>query len=98
MTFVLHHLDTAKAQAVLKKAQAHTRAGGVHVIVTFANAGELYTRNKHSQRYYPSQATLGDLYADWTILKLEQKEVTTMAKHKDGTPMKNQLLTVIAQK
>lgn len=97
MTFVLHHLTNEDALRVIQQAQAGTKADGIHIIVTFEDRGELFERNKHTKRFYPNEASLRELYREWEIICIESKEVTTMARHKNGNNLKNQLLVFVAR-
>lgn len=98
MTFVLHHLKTTDALAVIKKLQAQTTILGVHFIATFMNEGGLYERAKKSNRFYPDVDTIQSLYEGWQIHVADTKAVTTLAKDKQGQPFSNQTLFFIAQK
>ena len=95
-TFVLHHIDDADARRLIAEAQTHTAQQGVHVLSTFANKGALYDRNEKSNRFYPSEAKVRELYADWDIRELSVHETTTHARHKNGERMKNDVLSMIA--
>lgn len=96
LTFVLHHLDTSDARKLILGAKEHTMNGGVHVISTFSNQGDLHDRNETSKRFYPDEATLRELYKDWDIKEISDNEVTTHARDKNGERMKNHTLTLIA--
>jgi tellurite methyltransferase len=96
-SFVLHHLPETDAQVTLQRLQSLTTTNGLHVIAAMANHGQLYERAKKSGRFYPSVQQLTDRYVGWTPLYLCQKVTTTFAKHKDGTPMKNDWLGAIFQ-
>jgi 2-polyprenyl-3-methyl-5-hydroxy-6-metoxy-1,4-benzoquinol methylase len=97
MTFVLHHLASEDAMQVIKKAQQGIRAQGLHIIATFGDNGELFERNKHTNRFYPNESMLRELYQDWNVISVLSKEVTTMARDKNGNNLKNQLLTLVAR-
>lgn len=98
ITFVLHHIDTEDAVAVIKKAQDHTAENGVHVIYTFANEGDLYERGMNKRRFYPSEAQMRELFEGWDIKEMTVSETTTHARHKNGERMKNQVIKMIAVK
>lgn len=98
LTFVLHHMDKLEAVKVIKEAQKHTVIGGINVIETFVNKGGLYERNKVTGRFYPCQKEIEELYKDWDIKELSIKEIMTMARNKEGKPMKNHAVSLLAQK
>ena len=97
-SFVLHHMAERDAQRVIKKAQKHTSDSGVHVLTTFSNEGGLYERNKLSGRFYPDHMCVAALYVDWEMLSLTTHKMTTKAKDKQGVPMQNQVVTLVARK
>lgn len=98
ITFVLHHINEADAQALIQKAQRHTTTGGVHVISTFSNRGDLANRNATSGRFYPSLDTLREWYAGWDIKELSEYETMTHARYKNGERMENHVLSLVAVK
>lgn len=95
---ILHHVDTDDAIKVLKEAQEHTHIGGLNIIATFGNKGGLSERNRNKKRFYPSVELVASLYTDWDIKELYSEEIRTLAKGKDGAPMQNQFINLVAQK
>lgn len=98
LTFVLHHMNSLDAKALIRKAQAHTAAGGVNILSTFSNQGGLYDRNQNNDRFYPSELDIRALYADWDIAVLDSEDILAHAKDKSGNRMKNEALSLIAIK
>lgn len=97
-TYVLHHLPEEQAIAVLANAKAKIRPGGVFVLVTFTDEGDLAERSVGKGRFYPSRAALESVYADWQILECTESEERSLATDKVGNPLRNQVITLIAQK
>lgn len=99
-TFVLHHIDANEVKKLIADARSHTSEGGINIIVTFANNGGLYERNvgKDTNRFYPDEKAMQELYTDWNILELTTHQTTTYAKDKQGNRMVNDVVTLVAQK
>ncbi len=99
-TFVLHFLTTDKAIECVRSMQAHTRQGGFNVITTFTTQGDLSKENQSdSDRFLiANQDVLKDLYADWDVHVLFEKETGLRKKREDGTPLTNMFVGLIAQK
>lgn len=95
-TFTLHHLNADDAKSLIEEAKVHTTPHGVHAIVVFANTGGLYERAKHSERFYPSREEIRDLYIDWELAELSTFETESLAKDKNGQPLRNQVISMIA--
>lgn len=97
-SFVLHHFTDADARRCITDAQTHTHKGGIHILYTFANEGGLYERSKKSERFYPSEQTMRELYPDWNIIELTTYETVTHARDKSGERMLNKVVMLIARK
>ena len=97
-TFVLHHINKIDAKKIILDMQNHTAKNGFNILVTFSNSGDLYGRNKNSERFYPSEKLVRELYSDWDIKELNIYETTTFARDKKGNRMKNHVVSLIANK
>lgn len=98
-TFVLHFLLTEKAIECIKNMQMHTKDGGFNVIATFTKQGDLLKGDPETRRFLvDGPDTLKELYADWDIHTLFEKETTLRKKGLDGAPLKNMFVGLIAQK
>jgi tellurite methyltransferase len=97
-TFVLHHLSSSDAKKLIYESKKNTNKGGVNIIVTFSKQGDLYERAKKSERFYPDEEMIRELYSDWDIKELNNYETKTLAKDKKGEIMKNYVISLIAIK
>ena len=98
LAFVLHHMSNAHARKIIDETKNCTVVGGLNIISTFMNEGELYERNEISGRFYPSLDDMRELYADWEIKELSSRQSVSFARNKDGSRMKNLTVELIAQK
>lgn len=97
-SFVLFHIDTADVEALIAEAKERTTPGGIHIIATFLNDGELYERSLKTNRFYPSEEDLRSLYRDWEIIDTEVEDIECHARHKDGSRMKNMAIYLTVRK
>jgi len=97
-SFVLHHMMEKDAKKVISDSMSHTNKGGVNIINTFSDDGGLYKRNIDSERFYPSEEVLKEIYYEWDIKELSTRYTTTFAKDKNGERMKNSAVSIIAIK
>jgi len=97
-TSVLHHIDTESTKKIIGDMQSHTNIGGVNIIVTFSDNGDLYERAKKSGRFYPSEEIMREIYSEWKIKELYSYKTISLAKDKKGERMRNNLVAIIAIK
>ena len=97
-TFVLHHMNISDAEKVINESKDRANKGGINIIVTFSNQGDMYERAKKSGRFYPSEKDIRELYSEWNIKELEIFETKTLAKSKNGESMVNSVISLIALK
>ena len=94
-SFVLHHMNESDAVKIIKDSQKHTNKGGINILSTFSNQGDLYERNIKSNRFYPSEDFIRELYKGWDTKELSTKEIITHARNKKGERIKNYVLSAV---
>lgn len=97
-TYMLHHLDTDDALAVLQNMKENTKNGGYNVVTTFTKEGDFYKKNTGTKYYYPELGELRNIYSDWEIVDYSEESSRAHAKNADGTNMINIAAKIIARK
>lgn len=95
---ILHHLPAIDAEEFLQMIKAHTKSGGLNVVTAISNDGDFYRQAANSGNYFPDQAVLEAIYADWELLQSQSADKQAAAHKPDGTVMRNVNVEMIARK
>jgi tellurite methyltransferase len=95
-TFVLHELNREDALSLITKMKNHTNLGGLNIIATFINKGDL--KGINPEKFKPEEGELKDLYSDWEVLSYTEQDSMMNSKRADGTNMHNFTATITARK
>ncbi|PIT92761.1 MAG: hypothetical protein COU08_00735 [Candidatus Harrisonbacteria bacterium CG10_big_fil_rev_8_21_14_0_10_42_17] len=93
-TFILHHLSSESTDQFLQSIMSHTKKDGLNVISTFIKGGDI----SESKSFLFDTGALRERYSHWNILDYFEEERGMVARRPDGSPMKNMVASIIAEK
>ena len=67
-------------------------------ITAFTPDGDFFRSNPATDKFYPNEEELKNLYADWEILQCEEAESRALKKKLDGSSMLNTVARLLAKK
>lgn len=97
-TLMLHHLTHEEAVNLIKLMQEHTNPDGLNAITAFTPEGDFFRNNPETNKFYPTEQELRELYADWEVLQYEEAESRARQTKPDGSPMINTAARLLAKK
>ncbi len=97
--FVLHHLNTRDATAVIQNMKLHTNPGGFNSMTAFTKDGDFFRTNPGTGRFYlNNKVELNGYFTDWKTISLFEKEGKARAMNNKGNPQFNVFAGIMAQK
>lgn len=95
---VLHYLKYQRGKSLLQKAVDTAKVEDVYIVSAMTTEGDFFKTNPDS--YYLKPGELKSLYEDngWKMVSFSEGEAIMRARYEDGTPMKNVVTRIIAEK
>lgn len=82
IALVAHHIPAEAFASVIRQAQTHTNAGGIHILRIFTRQSDFF-RQSDGTTFFDDGANLDTAYRGWTILADER--VTSSASAETAT-------------
>jgi tellurite methyltransferase len=95
---IFHYLKYNRATTLLQIAMSSAKIGDTHLISAITTNGDFYHAQPNA--YYPKLGQLREYYEinNWHIVEYKEIELPARMKNTDGSPMRNIVAQLIAEK